>query len=350
VLLRAGVANPDVQLMRALLDRRVLFVGGKGGVGKTTCASALGLAAADDDKRCLLVSTDPAHSLGDIFGRVIGQKETQLVPHLTGIEIDPDVEADRHIETVKTNMRGLVRPELYGEVGRQMDLARLAPGAVEAALLERVADLIADGLERFDLVIFDTAPTGHTLRLLSLPEVMAAWTDGMLRHRERSERFGQVLKRLGGKRNRSEADDLSDITQAGDWEGRRQGDDARSRIEALLLERRRKFHRARRTLLDPGLTAFIMVLTPEHLPILETRKALALLRKLRVPVAALIVNRIIPNSADGRFLEARRRQEAEHLREIESLFPDLPKHLLPLLERDVEGINTLRRIAAMLVA
>jgi arsenite-transporting ATPase len=148
--------------MRTLLDRRVLFVGGKGGVGKTTCASALALAAADSDKRCLLVSTDPAHSLGDIFGRAIGEKETALTPNLTGIEIDPDIEANRHIETVKTNMRGLVRPELYGEVGRQMDLARFAPGAVEAALLERVADLIADGLERFDLVIFDTAPTGLT--------------------------------------------------------------------------------------------------------------------------------------------------------------------------------------------
>jgi arsenite/tail-anchored protein-transporting ATPase len=335
--------------MRLLLNRRVLFVGGKGGVGKTTCASALALAAADSDKRCLLVSTDPAHSLGDIFGRAIGQKETRLAPRLTGLEIDPDAEADRHIETVKSTMRGLVRPDLYGEVGRQMDLARHAPGAVEAALLERVADLIADGMERFDLVIFDTAPTGHTLRLLSLPEVMAAWTDGMLRHRERSARLGKVLERLGGKRNRSGADELSYIDQAGGREGE-QGDDATSRIEAMLLDRRRKFHRARRTLLDPNLTAFIMVLTPERLPILETRKALALLGTLRVPVAALIVNRIIPESADGRFLEIRRRQEAEHLREIEASFPDLPKYLLPLLERDVECIDTLRRIAAGLIA
>jgi arsenite-transporting ATPase len=118
----------------------------------------------------------------------------------------------------------------------------------------------------------------------------------------------------------------------------------------MLLDRRRKFHRARRTLLDSNLTAFIMVLTPERLPILETRKALALLGRLRVPVAALIVNRIIPETADGRFLETRRRQEAEHLREIETSFPDLPKHFLPLLERDVEGIDTLRRIAAGLIA
>lgn len=350
MLLRADVEAAAIRLMRTLLDRRVLFVGGKGGVGKTTCASALALAAADSTKRCLLVSTDPAHSLGDIFGRPIGQRETRLVPHLIGIEIDPDLEADRHIETVKTNMRSLVRPELYGEVSRQMDLARHAPGAVEAALLERVADLIADGLERFDLVIFDTAPTGHTLRLLSLPEVMAAWTDGMLHHRERSARLGQVLERLGGKPHRSAADELSYITQAGDRGAGSANDDPRSRIEAMLLDRRRKFHRARRTLLDPGFTAFIMVLTPERLPILETRKALALLGTLRVPVGALIVNRIIPKTADGRFLETRRRQEAEHLREIEAAFSDLPKHLLPLLERDVEGIDTLRRIAALLVA
>lgn len=332
--------------MRVLLDRRVLFVGGKGGVGKTTCASALALAAADSGKRCLLVSTDPAHSLGDIFGRAIGEKETQLVPGLTAIEIDPDAEADRHIETVKATMRGLVRPELYAEVGRQMDLARFAPGAIEAALLERVADLIADGLERFDLVVFDTAPTGHTVRLLSLPEVMAAWTDGMLRHRERAGRLGQVLERLGGKRSEGGSDELPYLGQG---DGRRD-DDPRSRIETILLDRRRKFHRARRVLLDPSLTAFIMVLIPERLPILETRKALSLLGKLRVPVAAIIVNRVIPATADGHFLEIRRQQEMAHLREIEAAFPDLPKHLLPLLERDVEGMESLRRIAAALLS
>ncbi len=188
--------------MLDLFDRRILFVGGKGGVGKTTVAAALALMAARGGKRCLVVSTDPAHSLGDIFDRDIGGRETALAPGLHGLEIDPDGEADRYLETVKQNMRSLVRPQLYGEIDRQMDLARHAPGAAEAAMLDRVADLMIDAERRHDLVVFDTAPTGHTIRLLSLPEVMAAWTDGLLRHQERSNNLGRVLRNLGGKRGK----------------------------------------------------------------------------------------------------------------------------------------------------
>ena len=75
-------------------------------------------------------------------------------------------------------MKQLVHPRLYDEIDRQLDLASHAPGASEAALLERVAELMGDGGTQFDLVIFDTAPSGHTVRLLSLPEAMGAWTDG----------------------------------------------------------------------------------------------------------------------------------------------------------------------------
>src|SRR5690606_1251068 len=123
----------------------------------------------------LVVSTDPAHSLGDLWDRKIGDREVQLAPNLWGLELDPDAQVRAYLETVGETMRELVGPNMYPLIERQLELARLSPGAVEAAMLERIADMVVANDDRFDRIIFDTAPTGHTLRLLSLPEVMAAW-------------------------------------------------------------------------------------------------------------------------------------------------------------------------------
>ncbi len=327
-----------------LLERRILFVGGKGGVGKTTLAAALALLAAERGRRVLVVSTDPAHSLGDIFDQALNDSETALAANLWGLEIDPDVAADRYMDAVKRNMRDLVSPAMYGEIQRQMNLARLAPGAVEAALLERVSTLISEARERYDLVIFDTAPTGHTLRLLSLPEIMAAWTDGLLRQQERSSKLGEVLGRLGGQHGDRKGDDLSYFERENPPE-----QDRNSRIREILLERRRKFHQARRLMLDGEHTAFILVLNAEKLPILESKKAQVILREFKVSVAALVVNRVLPPEAEGAFLANRRRQEAEYLAEIEREFASLRRMYLPLLPHDVHGIETLKLIGQQLI-
>lgn len=329
--------------MGGLLHRRIVFFGGKGGVGKTTMAGAFALRAAESGRSCLVVSTDPAHSLGDVFDRAVGDRETCLAPGLFGLEIDPDGEADRYIATVKQTMRSLVRPHLYAEVDRQLDLARLSPGAAEAAMLERVAALMVDAPGRYDLIVFDTAPTGHTIRLLSLPEVMAAWTEGMLRHQGRSRQLGEVLQRLGGGGRSRGGDELSLIDEA-----EPAGRDPASRIRGILLARRTSFARARRLLLDPATTAFVLVLTPERLPILETGRALATLRRFEVPVAAMVVNRLIPASADGEFLRQRREQQARYLREIDDTFADLPRQAVELLPGDVHGLDGLRRVGAAL--
>jgi arsenite-transporting ATPase len=326
-------------MIEGLLARRVVFVGGKGGVGKTTTASALSVLAARRGRRVLLVSTDPAHSLGDLFDQRIGSRETTLAENLVGLEIDPEAEAERHIETVTSNMRNLVAPAMFGEIKRQMDLARLAPGTAEAALLERVAELMIEARERFDLIVFDTAPTGHTLRLLTLPEAMAAWTDGLLKHRERSGKLGEVLSRLGGARRSTEGDELAQLGEP--TEG---GDSRADRIRAVLLERRRKFHRARRLLLDRTACAFVWVLIPERLPILETRKALDVLGKFDIHIEGIVVNRTLPAAADGEFLARRRSQERLHLAEIEQQFGGLPRLYLPLLEEDITDPEALGRL------
>jgi arsenite-transporting ATPase len=321
-----------------LFDRRIIFVGGKGGVGKTTTAGALGLMAADSGRATLLVSTDPAHSLGDVFDTKIGNEETSLSPNLTGLEIDPEAEAESHIATVKMSMKSLVAPKMYKEIDRQLELARHSPGTMEAALLERMADLMADARSRFDLLIFDTAPSGHTIRLLSLPEVLSAWSDGMLGHQDRSRRLGELLKVFG--RDHSREDEFGMIGGS-----KEEPDDSRDgRIQDILLTRRRKFHRARALLTDPAVTAFLLVLTAERLPILESRKMLDLLRKFDVPVAGMVVNRLLPPEADGDFLQERRAQEQEYRDEIDRTFARLQRVHLNLLPHDVHGVETLLEI------
>ncbi|MDA1183737.1 MAG: ArsA family ATPase [Acidobacteria bacterium] len=328
--------------MHRLLDRRIIFVGGKGGVGKTTTAGALALMAADAGRDTLLVSTDPAHSLGDVFDTRVGNTETALSPHLTGLEIDPEEEAERHIDTVKAGMKSMVAPKLYDAIDRQLELARHSPGTMEAALLERMADLMADAKRRFDLLIFDTAPSGHTIRLLSLPEMMAAWSDGMLGYRDRSRKLGTLMTALG--RDQAAEDEfgiLGGTTDASD-------DTRDGRIHDILLARRRKFHRARALLTDASITAFLLVINAERLPILESRKTLALLRTFDVPVAGMIVNRLLPPDAEGAFLRERRLQELKYRDEIDRTFSDLPRVSLELLPRDVHGMDTLRQIGRAL--
>ena len=329
-----------------LLARRIVFVGGKGGVGKTTTAAALALAAAEHGRTCLVVSTDPAHSLGDIFGRSIGDAETALAPNLTGLEIDPDRVAAAHIGTVKERMKTLVHPRLYDEIDRQLDLAAHTPGATEAALVERVAELMAVAGSRFDLVVFDTAPSGHTVRLLSLPEVMSAWMDGLLRHRERSSRLGAMLGHLGGKPG--QGDDLSLIETHSDHPR----DSPETRINEVLQARRRKFLVARERLLDAVGTAFLLVVNPDRLSILESRRVVDTLTRFDLPVSSLIVNRVLPDTADaaGTFIDARRAQERTYLREIAEVFPALPRTIIPLRPDDVHGLDALRAIGAQLVA
>lgn len=327
-----------------LRGRKLVFVGGKGGVGKTTVAGALGLRAAEAGERVLIVSTDPAHSLGDLFDVRIGDHTREIRPGLDGLEIDPDAEVKRYLDQVQANMRQFVRPAMYAEIERQIELTRHAPGAVEAALMDRVAELMDRAGEGYDRVIFDTAPTGHTLRLLTLPEIMGAWTDGLLRSRERSDQFGRAVDRLTRRKAGRASASGDDLTWFDDTKDP-PTDERTERIREVLLERRRKFSRARRLLLDADATAFVLVLVPEKLPILESEKALRVLRSHKVPVAGLVVNRVLPEARLGEFLEHRREQEGAYLARIDELFGDLPRVRIPLLPRDVEGLESLRTVA-----
>jgi arsenite/tail-anchored protein-transporting ATPase len=315
-----------VLLMIPLLAKPVLFFGGKGGVGKTTLAAAAALYCAEAGLRTLLVSTDPAHSAGDALELQLGPEARPVRPGLWALEIDPDEEAERHIGEVKERVREVAAPRLLQEVEREIDVARLSPGATEAALFERLAELMLLAGGEYDRVIFDTAPTGHTLRLLSLPELMTVWIEGLIRRRRRTNALARMWRNVAG-------------AAAG-------GESPGDRVLEALEQRRDRFRAARARVTDPAITSFLFVILPERLPLLETRKAVQTLGRHRIPVGGVLVNRLLPENAEGAYLARRRDRETGYLQEIRASFPGQRLYCIPELDADVQGIPMLRQLLA----
>lgn len=308
-----------------LLDRRVLFFGGKGGVGKTTVTAAFGLLSARQGFRTLVVSTDPAPSTSDILQQQLTSEPLLLRENLWAMEINPATEVDRYIAEVQRNVEDSTPPRLAAEVRRQIDIARVSPGAEEAALFERLARLLEEEAVGFDRILFDTAPTGHTLHLLSLPETMTVWVSGLISRRQKYNALGRMWRKVAG-------------AAAGDELPRE------DRVLTALTDRRKRFERARSVLIDVRQTAFTFVLTPERLPILETGRALDVLKRYRIPVGAVIANRTIPADADGEFMAHRRERESHYLAMIDEQFAEFTPYRIPLLSTDVVGFDALSRV------
>lgn len=320
----------------------ILFLGGKGGVGKTSVSSALALLLGAQGKRVLLVSTDPAHSLADAFGQPIGAEPTAITAQVDALELDPDTQVTAHINEVLAAMKDFAKPTMYPQIERQLKLSAQSPGTQEAALLESMAKWIDTAQQQgYDHLIFDTAPTGHTLRLLILPEAMAAWTQGLLQASEKAAKLQGVVDHLSASRQRSPQHPLAEPQQ----HGTQQLGDRQQKIAARLRTRQQLFQRARECIKDPQQTAIAFVLTPEKLPILETQRAVAQLREAQLPITALFINRNLPPQADGEFLAQRRQQELLYRQQIDELFSDLPKCFLPLFATDLQEFNGLQAFA-----
>ena len=310
---------------RRLLEKRILFFGGKGGVGKTTCAAALALAASREGRRVLLVSTDPAHSTSDIFERQFTREEREILPNLFGLEIDADFEASRYIAEVKEQVSKMFSPSMVGAASRQIDLAAAMPGVGDVALFDRLTTIISARNSAYDLVIFDTAPTGHTVRLLQMPEMLRAWIDALAVQRRRA------------------------VERDADSRGDDGGEDQPDPIVSALERRRQRLDEVRARLVEHRDTSFVLVLIPERLPIEETSRAAGTLAEAGIEIGAIVVNRVLPDGLSGEFYAARRRQEDIYRREIDHRFKTMDRIVIAQLESDVYGLNRLERISAQII-
>jgi len=347
-----------------------VLYGGKGGVGKTTMAAATALASASDDTPTLVVSTDPAHSLSDTLGVDIPAEPTRIrddVP-LYGVEIDPDAamqdaafyggggggagagtggQGDASAELGDENasaggpLGGMAGPlgNLLGGDESPLTAAGM-PGADEAAAMQALLRYMDD--DRFERVIVDTAPTGHTLRLLELPEQLDSMVGRLLKFRQKMSGMMDSITGMFG--------DDQDVPEQG------MGD---------LDELKERVERLRAVLTDPDRTDFRVVMVPEVMSVRESDRLIDRLGEFGVPVGTVVVNRVMeplasvadvdpdafasPNVEHCEFCKRRWEVQQEALRDAQDLFRGVDVKRVPLLAEEVRGDRALRIVAACLV-
>ncbi|AXG05455.1 ATPase [Haloplanus rubicundus] len=310
---------------------RFVFFGGKGGVGKTTMSSAYGLKCARAGLETLVVSTDPAHSTADVFDQEFSDdpRSVEGVEGLSVMEIDPDEELERHLMETKRALGDQVSAAMVNEIDRQIEMAHQTPGAYEAALFDRFIDVMRDP-DPYDRIVFDTSPTGGTLRLLSLPEFLAGWVDRLLHKRKQSVK-------------------LYERAAIGNQEPRRLMDG--DPIIARLQERKEGFEFAKETLQEEA--AFFLVVNPDELSIRETRRAVDGLADHGLRVEGLAVNKLTPSPDDdedgrgARYLRDRVATERDRLRELHETFEQPVIAEVETRVREVKG-SLLDEVAAEL--
>ena len=235
---------------------KYLFFTGKGGVGKTSTACAVAVNLADDGKKIMLVSTDPASNLQDVFGTELNNKGVQIkdVPNLVVANFEPEVAAAEYRENVISPYRGKLPQAVIDNMEEQLS----GSCTVEIAAFNEFSSMITDekASKEFDYIIFDTAPTGHTLRMLQLP---SAWNNFI----NESTHGASCLGQLSG-----------------------------------LEDKREIYKNAVETLADKNKTTLVLVSRPENTPLKEAERASHELQEIGVNNQVLIINGVLQNHDD----------------------------------------------------
>ena len=302
---------------------RLHFFAGKGGVGKTTCAAAAAVVAAEAGARVAVISTDPAHSLGDAVGRALGPAPRRVLIRagaLDAVELDADRALARWLARWRPTLSTIAERGTYLDDEDLERLLRLSfPGVDELMALVELARLAEHG--RYELVVVDTAPTGHALRLLAMPRTL--------------QRIASVLNDMYAK-HRFLADSL----------GRGYRADAADRLIAELDDGGRRLAALLR---DPARCRFSWLMLPERLALAETRDGIAALAADGIQVGELIVNRLTPPPDAGCALcRGRQAEEARIVGWARRAFPALALRGVPALEAEPRGLGALRAVGRLL--
>jgi len=279
---------------------KFLFFSGKGGVGKSTMSCATAVWLAKKGYETIIVTTDPAPNLSDIFGQEIGHKITPIndIDNLSAIEINPDIASNEYRERMIAPLRALLDEKNLQVMKEQMN----SPCVEEVAAFDKFIEFMDDPV--YDVVVFDTAPTGHTIRLLELP---SGWTSEL-------EKGGSTC-----------------IGPSSSLQGAKQ-----------------KYETAIAHLQDSDETSFIFVLKPEHSSILETKRSSAELSKLGIKTTFFIVNGMLPEAAStDRFFKKKWNEEQAIIKRIEDDFEG-KKLFYPLKDSEVSGLPLLESVGKTL--
>ncbi|MCG0276792.1 MAG: ArsA family ATPase [Thermosediminibacteraceae bacterium] len=284
---------------------KFIFFSGKGGVGKTSMACATAVYYADQGKKTLVVTTDPAANLSDVFEQEIGHKVTKIngIENLYAMEIDPDKATEEYKERCLAPMRELFDEEMLKIAEEQLS----GPCTEEMAAFDKFIDFMEE--DSYDVIIFDTAPTGHTLRLLELP---VDWS----RHIEESSKgSGQTC--------------MGPV--------------------ALIQESKKKYDDAVSKLRDPEQTDFIFVMQPEETSLKETIRSINELKEIGITTTKIIVNGLIPKEeAINPFFKSRYDMQQTYLSKAKDIFNNIPIQTMELFDSELKGIEMFRKVAKRL--
>lgn len=313
-----------------------IFVGGKGGVGKTTssCSIAIQMALAQPNKQFLLISTDPAHNLSDAFGEKFGKDARKVtgMNNLSCMEIDPSAALkDMNDMAVSQNNGGNGDGDNLSDLLQGGGLAELTgsiPGIDEALSFMEVMKHIKrqeEGGEgdSFDTVIFDTAPTGHTLRFLQLPTTLGKLL----------EKFGEITGKLGPM--------LNSMMGAGNVDIAGKLNDLKANVETI-----------RQQFTDPDLTTFVCVCISEFLSLYETERLIQELISYDMDVNSIIVNQLLFAEDDKEHnckrCQSRWKMQTKYLDQIDELYEDFHVVKMPLCAGEIRGLNNLTKFSQFL--